>query len=151
MTERIEAVTGFVIRLYLRAVSLARWRACDCTLASVASQTCFSSDLSAISFSWSNRTGVEAMVNHIKRIRGVQKVTLIGWSWGAMMTGYHASLHSENVHKLVLYAPLYNFNDHTNLGPGSAFTEQAQAVRIQFCTGGLPARFGSREHNAMER
>lgn len=31
-----------------------------------------------------------------------------------MMAGYYASLHSENVHKLVLYAPLYNFNDHTN-------------------------------------
>src|SRR5262249_16264032 len=60
---------------------------------------------------------IEAMVNHIKRTRGVQKVSLIGWSWGAMMAGYYASLHSENVHKLVLYAPLYNFNDHTNLGP----------------------------------
>src|SRR5262249_33862150 len=60
------------------------------------------------------------MVNHIKRTRGVQKVTLIGWSGGAMLAGYYASLHSENVQKLVLYAPLYDFNDHTNLGPGSA-------------------------------
>ena len=25
---------------------------------------------------------IEAMVNHIKRTRNVQKVTLIGWSWG---------------------------------------------------------------------
>src|SRR5215472_14928858 len=63
---------------------------------------------------------IEAMVDHIRRTRGVRQVTLIGWSWGAMMAGYYASLHSENVHKLVLYAPLYDFNDHTNLGPGSA-------------------------------
>src|SRR5215831_12874080 len=63
---------------------------------------------------------IEAMVNHVKAKRGVKKITLIGWSWGAMMAGYYASLHSENVHKLVLYAPLYSFNDHTNLGPGSA-------------------------------
>jgi pimeloyl-ACP methyl ester carboxylesterase len=62
---------------------------------------------------------IEAMVNYIKRTRNVQKVTLIGWSWGAMMGGYYASLHSENVQKLVMYAPLYDFNDHTNLGPGS--------------------------------
>src|SRR5215470_2822920 len=51
---------------------------------------------------------VAAIVNHIKSQRGVKKVTLIGWSWGAMMAGYYASLHSENVHKLVLYAPLYD-------------------------------------------
>src|SRR5215469_1144915 len=30
---------------------------------------------------------IEAMVNYIKRTRGVQKVTLIGWSWGAMLAG----------------------------------------------------------------
>jgi dienelactone hydrolase len=32
------------------------------------------------------------MVNAIKGKRGVKKVTLIGWSWGAMMAGYYASL-----------------------------------------------------------
>src|SRR5215471_15062357 len=62
---------------------------------------------------------IEAMVNHIRAKRGTRQVTLIGWSWGAMMAGYYASLHSGNVHKLVLYAPLYNFPQHTNLGPGS--------------------------------
>ena len=44
-----------------------------------------------------------------------KKITLIGWSWGAMMAGYYASLPSDSVRKLVLYAPLYNFNNnHTN-------------------------------------
>ena len=78
---------------------------------------------------------VEAMVNHIKRTRGVQKVTLIGWSWGAMMAGYYASLHSENVHRLVLYAPLYNFNDHTNLGPGSALQNKRKPYEFNFALG----------------
>ena len=78
---------------------------------------------------------IEAMVNHIKRTRGVQKVTLIGWSWGAMMAGYYASLHSENVHKLVLYAPLYNFNDHTNLGPGSALQNKRKPREFNFALG----------------
>lgn len=63
---------------------------------------------------------IQAMVDHIKAKRGVRKVTLIGWSWGAMLAGYYASLHSEDVHKLVLFAPLYNYPKHTNLGAGSA-------------------------------
>lgn len=78
---------------------------------------------------------VEAIVNHIKRTRGVQKISLIGWSWGAMMAGYYASLHSENVQKLVLYAPLYNFNDHTNLGPGSGLQNKRKPMEFNFALG----------------
>lgn len=78
---------------------------------------------------------VEAMVNAIKAKRGVRRVTLIGWSWGAMMAGYYASLHSENVNKLVLYAPLYNFNDHTNLGPGSALQNKREPHEFNFSMG----------------
>jgi pimeloyl-ACP methyl ester carboxylesterase len=78
---------------------------------------------------------IEAMVDYIKRTRGVRKVTLIGWSWGAMMAGYYASLHSENVHKLVLYAPLYDFNDHTNLGPGSGLQNKRKPREFNFALG----------------
>ena len=78
---------------------------------------------------------VEAIVNHIKRTRGVQKISLIGWSWGAMMAGYYASLHSENVQKLILYAPLYNFNDHTNLGPGSGLQNKRKPMEFNFALG----------------
>jgi pimeloyl-ACP methyl ester carboxylesterase len=78
---------------------------------------------------------VEAMVNAIQVRRGVKKVSLIGWSWGATMAGYYASLHSENVHKLVLYAPLYNFNDHTNLGPGSGLQNKRKPYEFNFGLG----------------
>src|SRR3954453_13374678 len=78
---------------------------------------------------------IEAMVDHIKRTHNVKKVTLIGWSWGAMMAGYYSSLHSENVQKLVLYAPLYNFNDHTNLGPGSALQNKRKPREFNFALG----------------
>ena len=78
---------------------------------------------------------IEAMVNAIKAKRGVKQVTLIGWSWGAMMAGYYTSLHSENVHKLVLYAPLYNFNDHTNLGPGSSLQNKRKPYEFNFALG----------------
>ena len=77
----------------------------------------------------------EAMVNHIRRTRNIQKVTLIGWSWGAMMGGYYASLYPENVQKLVMYAPLYNFNDHTNLGPGSGLQNKRKPTDFNFALG----------------
>ena len=41
------------------------------------------------------------------------------------MGGYYASLHSRMYRILVMYAPLYNFNDHTNLGPGSGLQNNA--------------------------
>jgi pimeloyl-ACP methyl ester carboxylesterase len=78
---------------------------------------------------------IAAMVNHIKAKRGVKNVTLIGWSWGAMMAGYYSSLYSENVHKLVLYAPLYSYNDHTNLGPGSALQNKRKPHEFNFGLG----------------
>jgi pimeloyl-ACP methyl ester carboxylesterase len=78
---------------------------------------------------------IQAMVNHIKTGHGLKKVTLIGWSWGAMMAGYYASLYSDNVSKLVLYAPLYNFNDHTNLGPGSALQNKRKPAEFNFALG----------------
>ena len=78
---------------------------------------------------------VEAMVDWIKAKRGVKQVTVIGWSWGAMMAGYYASLHSENVRKLVLDAPLYNFNDHTNLGPGTGLQNKRKPLEFNFALG----------------
>src|ERR1700729_3863902 len=79
---------------------------------------------------------VAAMVDWIKAKRGVKQVTVIGWSWGAMMmAGYYASLDSENVPKLVLYAPLYNFNDHTNLGPGSGLQNKRKPLEFNFALG----------------
>ena len=88
---------------------------------------------------------IEAMVNHIKATRHVKQVTLIGWSWGAMMAGYYASLHSENVHKLVLYAPLYSFNNHTNLGPGSGLQDKRHPYEFNFKLGAY--RFASEAAN----
>ncbi|HVT56162.1 MAG TPA: alpha/beta fold hydrolase [Xanthobacteraceae bacterium] len=78
---------------------------------------------------------IEAAVNYIKRTRNVQKVSLIGWSWGAMMAGYYASLHSDNVQKLVLYAPLYNFPEHTNLGAGSGLQNKRKPHEFNFALG----------------
>lgn len=88
---------------------------------------------------------IEALVNHIKSKRHVRQVSLIGWSWGAMMAGYYASLYSENVHRLVLYAPLYNFPLHTNLGPGSGLQDKRKPYEFKFALGAY--RFASEAAN----
>jgi pimeloyl-ACP methyl ester carboxylesterase len=76
-----------------------------------------------------------AVVEHVKSKHKVAKVTLVGWSWGAMTAGYYASLRSENVRKLVLYAPAYSFPLHTNLGPGSGLQNKRKPYEFNYGLG----------------
>jgi len=78
---------------------------------------------------------VGAVVDHIRQKHGVQKVSLIGWSWGATTAGYYASLHSEKVQKLVMYAPLYAFAQHTNLGAGTPLQDRRKPVDFNYGLG----------------
>lgn len=78
---------------------------------------------------------IGAVVDHIRAKHKVKKVTLIGWSWGTMTAGYYTSLHSEKVHKLVLFAPAYAFALHTNLGPGSGLQNKRKPYEFNFGVG----------------
>ncbi len=48
---------------------------------------------------------VGSAVEFIKKRRIVQKIALMGWSWGTSIMGSYTVGHNENVAKLVLYAP----------------------------------------------
>jgi pimeloyl-ACP methyl ester carboxylesterase len=48
---------------------------------------------------------VGAAVDFIRKRRGVDKVTLMGWSWGASVMGKYTTLNNDKVEKLVLYTP----------------------------------------------
>jgi pimeloyl-ACP methyl ester carboxylesterase len=50
---------------------------------------------------------VDAAVNFIRRRRGVERVNLIGWSWGTQIMGRYAATHGDKVDRVVLYAPLW--------------------------------------------
>ena len=76
-----------------------------------------------------------AVVDHIRTKHKVNKVTLIGWSWGAMTGGYYSSLSSEKVRKLVMYAPAYSFPLHTNLGPGSGLQNKRKPYEFNYALG----------------
>lgn len=51
------------------------------------------------------RCDVDAVIEHIRRDRGVARVVLIGWSWGCAIMGSYAAAHPEKVEKLVQFAP----------------------------------------------
>ena len=88
---------------------------------------------------------IGAVVDHIRAKHKVDKVTLIGWSWGAMTCGYYTSLHSEKVRKLVMYAPAYAFALHTNLGPGSGLQNKRKPYEFNYALGAY--RLGSKAAN----
>ena len=88
---------------------------------------------------------IGAVVDHIRKKDHVSRVTLIGWSWGAMTAGYYASLHSEKVRKLVLYAPLYANPLHTNLGPGTGLQDKRAPWQFNYGLGAY--RLGTAQAN----
>jgi pimeloyl-ACP methyl ester carboxylesterase len=53
-------------------------------------------------------TGVKdvgAAVDFIRKRRGVDKLNLLGWSWGTSIMGWYTVQNNDKVAKLVLYAP----------------------------------------------
>lgn len=78
---------------------------------------------------------IGSVVDFVRKRHGVSKVTLIGWSWGAMTTGYFASLHSELLRRIVLYAPAYAFAQHTNLGAGTSLQNKRTPLEFNYGLG----------------
>jgi pimeloyl-ACP methyl ester carboxylesterase len=50
---------------------------------------------------------VAAVVEFVRKRRGVDKVNLLGWSWGTAIMAFYTERNNDKVHKLALYAPLH--------------------------------------------
>ncbi|HEX6163998.1 MAG TPA: alpha/beta fold hydrolase [Vicinamibacterales bacterium] len=61
--------------------------------------------LTTIASDWND---IDAVVDHIRKLRSVQKVSLVAWSLGGPRAGGYAAQHPEKVHRLVLLSPAYN-------------------------------------------
>ncbi len=61
--------------------------------------------LTTIASDWDD---IDAVVEYIRELRGVERVSLIGWSLGGPRTGGYAAQHPDKVDKLVILAPAYN-------------------------------------------
>jgi pimeloyl-ACP methyl ester carboxylesterase len=47
---------------------------------------------------------IGAAVDYIAKERGVEKISILGWSWGTQTSGLYTMRHPEKVSKLILYA-----------------------------------------------
>ena len=75
---------------------------------------------------------IGTVVDYIRAIRGVDKVSLFGWSAGGPRTAGFAARHPDLVDKLVLFAPAYR-------------PDQPSAPPAQLPAGDLPMRLQTRD------
>jgi pimeloyl-ACP methyl ester carboxylesterase len=61
--------------------------------------------MTTIASDWND---IGAVVDYIRALRHVERVSLLAWSLGGPRAGGYAGQHPEKVHKLVLLAPAYN-------------------------------------------
>jgi pimeloyl-ACP methyl ester carboxylesterase len=84
--------------------------------------------LTTIASDWHD---IDAVVDHIRTLRKVEKVSLVAWSLGGPRAGGYAARHPEKVHRLVLLAPAYNREAPADPPPlprpGPAFNTQSRA------------------------
>ena len=82
---------------------------------------------------------VGAAVDFILKRRGVQKINLLGWSWGTSIMGWYTAQHNDKVHRLVLYAPQWLRQTPslvTTSGPPTAYrTVTRDAAKTRWLTG----------------
>ncbi|HEY8520162.1 MAG TPA: alpha/beta fold hydrolase [Gammaproteobacteria bacterium] len=60
--------------------------------------------LTTVASDWDD---IDAVVEHLRTLRRVERVSLIGWSLGGPRAGGYAARHPDKVAKLVLLAPAY--------------------------------------------
>lgn len=75
---------------------------------------------------------LDAVVEYVRALRGVERVHLAAWSLGGPRAGGYAARHSEKVASLMLLSPAYARNRSSTPpqrvpAPGSAMTKQSRA------------------------
>jgi pimeloyl-ACP methyl ester carboxylesterase len=61
--------------------------------------------LTTIASDWND---LDAVVDYVRTLRGVARVSLIGWSLGGPRTGGYTAQHADKIEKVVVLAPAYN-------------------------------------------
>jgi pimeloyl-ACP methyl ester carboxylesterase len=74
---------------------------------------------------------IDAVVDYLRGLRGVERVHLVAWSLGGPRAGGYAARHPEKVGRLVLLAPAYSRNRSEEAPElpvaGSVFSKQSHA------------------------
>lgn len=74
---------------------------------------------------------VDAVVEFVKKRRGIDKTNLIGWSWGTSIMQWYTSLNSHKAEKLVLYAPVWIRQTASLVQTGPGPTPAYRAVNME--------------------
>ncbi len=80
---------------------------------SVLPQNCppgYASQVTTLRSDWDD---IDAAVNYLRALRHVDRVDLVGWSYGGSTAGGYAALHPDKVNRLVFLSPAYD-RDHPN-------------------------------------
>jgi len=86
-----------------------------------------------------------AVVDFVRRRRGVEKVCLVGWSWGTAITSVFTASHNHAVERLALYAPVWDRSTSSPSpihieGKVGAYRTVDRAATLQRRLGGLDDR-----------
>ena len=77
-------------------------------------ETCSPTYAHSLTNSQSDWDEIDSVVNYIRALRGVEQVSLIGWSRGGPRVGGYAARHPDKVGKLILYAPGYQASQRSD-------------------------------------
>ena len=72
---------------------------------------------------------MDTVVEYVRQLRGVERVSLVGWSRAGVRIGGYTARHPEKVEKLFLYAPRYNRLDPSD--PPKVLPEPGVPMRVQ--------------------
>ena len=78
---------------------------------------------------------VDAVVEFIRKRRGVEKVNLLAWSWGTAIMQWYTSLNNQKVEKLVLFAPVWIRQSASLVQSGPGPTPAYRTVRMDQAKG----------------
>ncbi len=71
---------------------------------------------------------VGAAVDFIRKRRGVEKINLLGWSWGTTIMALYTSGNNDKVNKLILYAPAWLRSTPSLVSAGAGATPAYRVV-----------------------
>lgn len=98
-------------------------------MGAVLERTCtpqYGQQLTTIASDWDD---IDAVVEYLRELRGVERVSLIGWSLGGPRAGGYAARNPDKVAKLVLLAPAYSRD--TPAEPPAEIPAKGAAFNIQ--------------------
>lgn len=92
----------------------------------------YPANMTTIASDWND---IHAVVDHLRALRRVAKVSLVAWSLGGPRSGGFAAQHPEKVHRIVMLAPAYNRNAPAEApdrlpASGTVFNTQSRAEFI---------------------